>query len=266
MANDFEFAETSEEIINDKTNITEQNPLKEGLKILANLFFIIFCLYFTVYFGVGILIISLSNENQIKLENAISKLNTTELAFKCYKSARTDKIKNLILTYDKKYPKTSKLEIKIIESKDLNAFCFPDGKIYITSGLYNFLKNDDELAFVVAHEMAHYKNKDHLENLKSAIANSSIALLLSLVTTDENIGDIVANTIELGNLKHSRNAEKKADKYAAEALLNIYGTTSGGVRVLKILSQKSDLPEAASILSTHPATKSRIKYLKNPRF
>ena len=42
------------------------------------------------------------------------------------------------------------------------------GNIYITDTLFKHLNSDEMLTFVIAHEMAHYKNRDHLMNLRKS--------------------------------------------------------------------------------------------------
>jgi predicted Zn-dependent protease len=46
-------------------------------------------------------------------------------------------------------------EVTILDNTEVNAFCFPGGKIAVFTGLLRFVENDDQLAAVLAHEMAH---------------------------------------------------------------------------------------------------------------
>ena len=118
------------------------------------------------------------------------------------------------------------------------------------------------LTFVIAHEMAHYKNKDHLMNLRKGISNASIIIFMSIVSpNNQEASKIIEGTLSLSDLKYSRSVEAKADLYAAKSLNELYGRTTGGVQVLKILSgQDTGAPE---VLSDHPDIQKRIEKLQN---
>jgi predicted Zn-dependent protease len=48
-----------------------------------------------------------------------------------------------------------KWEFKVLQDKEPNAFALPGGKVGVNSGLFKVAKNDDQLAAVMAHEVAH---------------------------------------------------------------------------------------------------------------
>ena len=170
--------------------------------------------------------------------------------------------KNLILENDFNFPKTSKLDIGIINHEEMNALCYPNGNIYITDTLYKHLDTDEKLVFVIAHEMAHYKNKDHLMNLRKSIASNFVILTFVFSGADvSNIDDFVSSSLDLADLKYSRRKEASADRYAAKILKNIYGNVNGGIQVINVLSQGNYLDEQ-DFLSTHPSLKRRLSYLK----
>ena len=167
---------------------------------------------------------------------------------------------DFILNNDIHFPKTTNLDIKIIEHKEMNALCFPNGNIYITNKLYEKLDTEEKLAFVIAHEMAHYKNKDHLINLRKSISSSAVILSLCILGIEQNISTLVSETMDLSDYKYSKQKEMKADKYAAQILLSLYGNTRGGVEVLNIL-KKGEYNIEFDTFSTHPSLNKRISYL-----
>ena len=63
----------------------------------------------------------------------------------------------------------------ILESQDMNAFCAPSGFVFITTGLLRALQNEDELAGVLAHEVAHVCLR-HPEIAAAAAAEKSGAM------------------------------------------------------------------------------------------
>ena len=253
-------------LIEDDTNVSKQSTLEEFRKVFLQFVVFIISAYIVLYFGIGLFFNLMSKETQIKLENLLTNLyscKTIELPKK--EQDIILKIKNNILLNDNKFPKTSKLDILIIDYDIKNAFCLPNGKIYITNLLYNDVKtNEQALAFIIAHEMAHYRHKDHFMALRKIIVNNIIAILIAVGTGNKSITDSVSAIFDVSDLSHSRTAELKCDRYASRKLYEIYGTNEGGIQALEIISQNKK--EAFELLATHPLTKRRIKILKSQNF
>jgi len=249
----------------ENVNISETNVLKELVQISFNIILFIIVIYFSVFIVSGIVIKSLSIEKQIALENFMTKVGSDFEVLNIDKEylRKINNIKNKILKYDTSFPKTSNLDVKVIRHKEMNALCLPNGNIYITSPLFDKIKeNDDMLFFVLAHEMAHYKNKDHIMNLRKNISSGVILTILALGGHNQSdLNKIIENTINLSDLNYSRSVEARADKYAGKMLLIEYGNTKSGVRALELLASKH-YPERFYIFSTHPTIEQRVKNLK----
>ena len=252
--------EAAKLLIDDETNVTETNPLKDLFQTCVQLVLILILVYLLTFIGSGIIIKSLSIEKQIQMENILSSMINTETQDNNFDTKKIKDIRNRVLSVDRDFPKTSNLDIHIINDTQMNALCYPNGNIYITSELYKRLTDDEMLTFVIAHEMAHYKNKDHLMNLRKGISNASIIIFMSIVSpNNQEASKIIEGTLSLSDLKYSRSVEAKAD--AAKILNELYGRTTGGVQVLKILSgQDTGAPE---VLSDHPDIQKRIEKLQN---
>ena len=250
-------------LIYDNVNVTESNPLKDLLKIVFQLVVYVLIAYFSIFCLTGFFIQNLSPNQQQWLENAIANTSTVKTVdITDVDKERLVKIKNKILESDLDFPKTSALDIGIINHRQKNALCYPNGNIYITDTLFKHLNSDEMLTFVIAHEMAHYKNKDHLMNLRKSIASNFVILTFVFSGADvSNIDDLVSSSLDLADLKYSRRKEASADKYAAKILKKIYGNVNGGIQVINVLSQGNYLDEQ-DFLSTHPSLKRRLSYLK----
>ena len=262
MTNDFD-SETAKTIILDdeNVNVSVPNPFKDLIQVCINLILIIAFIYLFAYTLSGIIISTMPIKKQIAVENFIAKifkLPSVEISFE--EQQRLNQARDKILKLDSNYPKTSNLNIKIVDKKELNAFCYPNGNIYITSSLFKELKND-ELIFIIAHEMAHYKHKDHLKGLRRNISNMIVIYSVAFGTNNKQVSTFTEQGLQMSDLKLSRNDEKQADMYASEILLKLYGKTNAGVSVMQKLKKENEFN--IEFLSDHPDIDKRIKYIKN---
>lgn len=65
----------------------------------------------------------------------------------------------------------------IIEEKEPNAFALPGGMIYVTTGLMELVKSDDELSSVIGHEAGHVAARHIVKRLQGAIGLELMQLL-----------------------------------------------------------------------------------------
>ena len=110
---------------------------------------------------------------------------------------------------------------QVVDADDVNAFAVPTGYIFVTRGLLESLETDDELAAILAHEIAHVESRHSYRqwrNQQKASAWLNIAAALA-GTTDNAADDIVAlmssfmtNLFMAG---HGRDREREADLFAS---------------------------------------------------
>ena len=155
----------------------------------------------------------------------------------------------------------SKFNIYETSNEEINAFVYPDGSIYVTKGLLDKINDNEMLTFIIAHELGHYVHRDHLKMISRQIIVYTINSIISggSQTTDTTIGNISS----LNELKHSRNQERNADKYANKMVYRIYGNNNGAIRFFQYLEKEEKAPEFIQYFSTHPSTKQRLKLIQN---
>ena len=96
----------------------------------------------------------------------------------------------------------------VIDSPQCNAFCLPGGYICVFSGLLRLLPDDDELATVLAHEIAHVVARHSAEKVSTSVAGALVSFALSVVLG----GGSWNKTVSLGlELPFSRRIESEAD-------------------------------------------------------
>lgn len=111
---------------------------------------------------------------------------------------------------------------KVLDDKDVNALSMPGGFIYINKGLVDYAQSDDELAGVIAHEIAHISHHHMMDLVKEqAKLNNqlAIALLASILSgaPAADIGNVMmgARFITIAKLNgYTREAEADADMTA----------------------------------------------------
>ena len=94
MTNNFDAEAAKRILYEDNINVTEPNHLKDLVQILLNLILIIFCIYLLIYTLSGAVLMSLSPEKQVMVENFISpKLNTEVVNISKEEQSRINKVK-----------------------------------------------------------------------------------------------------------------------------------------------------------------------------
>lgn len=152
-------------------------------------------------------------------------------------------------------------EVNVFTDKEINAFCFPGGKIGVYSGLITRLNlTNDEIAQVMAHEIAHALREHSREQASREQGVNLAAGILGAVGQAYGIssaGQIASVGADLGfNLPFSRTHETEADQLgielAARAGYNPDAAASLWGKMQNI--EGSGVPQ---ILSTHPAPANR---------
>ena len=150
-------------------------------------------------------------------------------------------------------------EFNIIEDPTPNAFALPGGKIFFHTGMLELMDSEAELGGVLAHEIAHSVLSHSYKRIgESALTGTASNLVGSLLGREAGIASNVGGL--LLSQKFSRDKEKQsdilglrvldADGYAADGLYNVMAK-------LKRLSGGG-----ANLLSSHPASEERMRYLE----
>ncbi len=165
-------------------------------------------------------------------------------------------------------------EIKFNKSNILgpNALALPGGPIVITDDLIKLLKDDELILAVIAHEIAHIKERHSLQQIVEVAGLSSIAWMI--FGLDESIlEEIVFIGINVWSLKKSRNLEKDADLMALKLLEKTGMSKKSFIQAIEKLTKhyciETNLEKSVCIsevksgwLSTHPTGAERLEYLK----
>jgi len=142
-----------------------------------------------------------------------------------------------------------------------NAFALPDGNIVLTDELVSLAPGDAAVLGVLAHEIGHVEREHSLRRLYRA---AGIAALIMLIGGDIGGGaeDILVQGSALVALSYSRAQENEADRYSVELLVKADKDPAALIGFLEIMHKLEKSKGGSDVLSTHPATASRIEAVR----
>jgi predicted Zn-dependent protease len=159
-----------------------------------------------------------------------------------------------------------KWEVNVIDSKELNAFCMPGGKIMFYSGLIEQLKlSDDEIAIVMGHEIAHALREHSREQVSQAIAaDTALNVGAAVFGLSQNTTTLTATAYQaLVATKFSRTDESEADQIGLELSARSGYDPHSGVTLWQKMLQANKGIQPPEFLSTHPAEKNRAEEIQS---
>ena len=161
-------------------------------------------------------------------------------------------------------------EFVVFDAKDMNAFAMAGGKVGVYRGLMETITSDDQLAFVIAHEIAHVGAKHVHEKLSRQMTIEGVGTLGMLgmgaggvnPVAADILNDVYGITTTIGALAFSRAMEKEADYIGLMYMARAGYDPQESIKVLEVLEQASaERPAIPSFLSTHPTHPERMVHL-----
>lgn len=157
-------------------------------------------------------------------------------------------------------------EFNLIEDKTVNAWCMPGGKVVFYTGILPMCANEDGIAAVMGHEIAHAFAKHGQERMSQGLAAQLGGMAVAIGTANKpdktkqlwNMAYGVSS--QLGMLKFSRVHETEADKLGMVFMIMAGYQPKEAVNVWIRMSQRGG-QQPPEILSTHPSNQTRIKAL-----
>ena len=155
-------------------------------------------------------------------------------------------------------------EVNLLNSKQLNAFCMPGGKIAFYTGILEQLKlNDDEVAMIMGHEMAHALREHARARIAKSEGTGQLLSLGARLFGLGQIGDVAANVgTQLLTLRYSRDDETDADLVGLELAARAGYNPQAAVSLWEKMAQAGGGAGGPSFLSSHPSGPQRIQQLQ----
>ena len=156
------------------------------------------------------------------------------------------------------YPVT----VRLVTSEVPNAMAFPGGQIVVFSGLLEKVESENGLSFILAHELAHFTNRDHLRGIGRGIVLT--ALMTFLAGDGGGVSKIFVPSVGLSQARYSQERESLADEQALRTLNCLYGHVGGAPEFFEAMKEESkgSLDSISHYFASHPEAQERIDNLQ----
>lgn len=159
-----------------------------------------------------------------------------------------------------------KWEVNLIGSKQVNAFVMPGGKIAFYTGIIDQLKlNDDEIAMVMGHEMAHALLEHSAERAGqqrlAQIATIGASVFSQILGYGDLGGQVASGAAQLTLLRFNRGDESEADLVGMDIAARAGFDPRAAITLWRKMSAASRSQQPPQFLSTHPSHQSRTQVI-----
>ncbi|MBY0401437.1 M48 family metallopeptidase [Myxococcota bacterium] len=268
----------------DSVNVSPGSPAREALILIGGAAGLVLALTVVVALLLELLIPMLPPTTEVRLFSTLPESfgddepgSPTDL--------RTERVQalldRLVMRWsDTPYPG---FQIQVATQSEVNAFALPGGIIVVTSGLLDRVESENELAFVLGHELGHFAGRDHLRGIGRQVALAIAGRLIGLGRDQtQGLTGILGTLAARG---FDRQQESRADVFGLRLVVAEYGH-AGGIREVFERVLASGLPgdttevppsksrdqtdREATVLrglspywSTHPLSAARIRALED---
>lgn len=161
-------------------------------------------------------------------------------------------------------------EFNVIQDDTPNAFCLPGGKVFFYTGILKITENDDQIATVMGHEIAHALARHGAERMSMQTAsNMGAQVLAAALNVPSEYKDLYAQaygvTSQVGLiLPYSRKFENEADQIGVYLMWKAGYNPAQALKFWENMEKLSSKGQKApAFLSTHPADSERIKAIRD---
>lgn len=241
-------------------NVSSEHPLKEFAQLLIGAIVLVAILVV----GLALLAEHLVRYVPFEMEKGIAAQYPGKLPAR---TAVTDYLQTLAdqLAAAQDLPAEMRITVHYVDDNTVNALATLGGNVVFFRGLIEKLPNENALAMVMAHEIAHIKHRHPIIALGRGVVVGLALAALTNFSGNGLAGNVLSDAGLLTVLSFNRDQEAEADRSALAALARHYGHVSGAdtffVTMQELPAHKSR-ESIPTFMSTHPATQDRIETLR----
>lgn len=213
-----------------------------------------------------LMLIDEKEEAQLGLQSAKSILKESKVITNTAKSQQVKRVGEKIAKVANK--PDFQWEFYLIDDEIINAFCLPGGKVFVYTGLMELVQNDDELAVVIGHEVAHAILRHGAERMSMQSIQGTLGGILGIVLdiATPSYSQAFQTAYGLGSnvgimLPYSRSHELEADEVGILLMKEAGYNPQYALTFWKKMAEKSQGGNL-DFLSTHPNDKERIQKIQ----
>ena len=249
--------EYSNQTLPEGINTSKDNPIKELLKLLAVVVVALAALFWLLGLLADWLAPQIPFEYEQQLFGEMVPDNAiTDGPVPAYLQSLTD---HLVVQMD--MPEGMSIKTFYVEDPVVNATAGLGGGLQINSGLLARMPDENALAMVIGHEIAHVKLRHPMRSLgRAAVLAATVAVLSG--STGNSLGDVVISSAGgLTGITYTRQQEKTADALGLQAMVGVYGHAGGALELFDILLavEKKYGGPRVNFLSDHPISEKRTE-------
>lgn len=151
----------------------------------------------------------------------------------------------------------------LADDQVVNAFALPGGQCFITAALFSKLKNEDQLAGVMGHEIGHVIHRHGAERSASQGFIQGLIQSVLIGTGGDQALTQVANMVgQYSSMKYGRDQELESDDFGVRLMIEAGYDPSQLIGVMDILEEASGGQKVPEFQSTHPSPENRREKIK----
>ena len=239
-------------------NVSDTHPLVEAGALIAGLTAIFIAVALLLVFLIEVTLYFVSAEDEV---NFFADWLPNDLVAVSHTDERLRETQLLVDRLARHWPDSPyQFRVEIDDSEEENAMALPGGLIVVTQGLLDQVESENELAFVLGHELGHFKNRDHLR----ALGRGAVLSVFFAVVAGNDVAGIGINVADLTLRGFSRKQETKADDFGLAIVHAEYGHVGEAWRLFERWKiTDNSFIDLVAYLSTHPETGDRIADMKS---
>lgn len=152
----------------------------------------------------------------------------------------------------------------LADDRTVNAFALPGGQCFITAALYAKLKNEDQLAGVLGHEIGHVIHRHGAERMASQGFIQGLIQSVMIGSGGSQSMAQIANMVgNYTSMKYGRDQELESDDFGVRLMMEAGYAPENLIGVMDILEAASGGSNKPEFQSTHPSPENRRQMIKD---
>jgi Zn-dependent protease with chaperone function len=248
----------------DSVNVVATHPLRDAATLIAGIAAVVVVLMVLLAGVVELVVPRISPAVEARLFPSPEVYSALGVGVEEVTGPRSAELARVLDRLAAHWPENPyELRLAVFEHETPNAFAFPGGFVAVTTGLLDSATSENELAFVLAHELGHFRNRDQLRGLGRGVAFGLLVGFLGIGGSGSaaSLAGLVGRITSAG---FSREQESDADDFALSLVNAEYGHVAGATQFFERLPKPTGAVERGleGYLSTHPLSAERVDAMR----